>query len=102
MTNHTVTLPHRQLAAFCQKYHVRRLSLFGSVLRDDFGPDSDIDILIEFEEGQTVDLFTFADMQAELATLLGREVDLNTPGFLSRYFRQKVIDTAQVVYERAG
>jgi predicted nucleotidyltransferase len=76
------------------------LSLFGSVLRDDFGPDSDVDVLIEFEPGASVTYFDLADMKFELEDLIGREVDLLTPNALSQYFRQQVIDTAVALYER--
>ena len=87
------------LAAFCRRHYVRRLSLFGSALRDDFGPESDLDILVEFEPGHTPG-FAFFGMQDELSELFGRKVDLNTPAFLSRYFRQDVLESAQVQYEQ--
>jgi predicted nucleotidyltransferase len=96
-----ITIPVEEITAFCRKHHIRRLSLFGSVLRDDFNLDSDIDVLVEFETGHAPG-WEFVAMQDELSTILGRKVDLNTAGFLSRHFRQKVLDTAQVVYERAG
>jgi len=97
------TLPISQpaIAEFCERHHIRKLSLFGSVLRDDFRPDSDVDVLVEFEPGHTPDFFRYVDMQDELTEMLGRTVDLNTAGFLSRHFRQKVLKTAQVIYERA-
>lgn len=94
-----IAVPEQLIAAFCQRYHIRKLALFGSVLRDDFNPDSDVDVLIEFEPGKTVDFFTFSDMQDELSEMLGYVVDLNTPGFLSRYFRDQVVANAQVLYE---
>jgi len=97
-----IAIPDEQIADFCARHHIRRLALFGSVLRDDFNPDSDVDVVVEFEPGHTPDFFRFVDMQDELSELLGREVDLNTPAFLSRYFRQQVLDGAQVLYERAG
>ena len=87
------------LAAFCRRHHIRKLSLFGSALRDDFGPESDLDILVEFEQGHTLG-FAFFGMQDELSELFGRTVDLNTPAFLSRYFRQDVLRSAQVQYEQ--
>jgi predicted nucleotidyltransferase len=96
-----ITIPEVEIAAFCQRNHIQRLALFGSVLRDDFRPDSDIDVLAESEPGTKVG-YRFIDMQDELSAILGREVDLNTPAFLSRHFRQRVMETAQVVYERAG
>ena len=86
------------LETFCRRHHVHKLSLFGSALRDDFGPESDLDILV-FEPGHTPG-FAFFGMQDELSELFGRTVDLNTPAFLSRYFRQDILESAQVQYER--
>ena len=94
-----IAIPEQAIAEFCRRFHIRKLSLFGSVLSDDFRPDSDVDVLIEFEPGKTVDLFTFSDMQDELSAILGYEVDLNTPNFLSRYFRDQVMEQARVLYE---
>ena len=85
------------LAQFCRRNHIRKLALFGSVLRDDFRPDSDVDVLVEFEPGHVPGLAFFA-MQQELSELLGRRVDLSTPEFLSRYFRQQVLAEAQIQY----
>lgn len=85
------------VAELCRKHRIRRLSLFGSVLGSAFGPDSDVDVLIEFEPGRTPG-FGFFEIQDELSDLLGRKVDLNTPGFLSRYFRDKVMAEAEVLY----
>lgn len=93
-----IQLPKEQIADFCRRHHIRRLGLFGSVLTDHFRPDSDIDVLVEFEEGHTPGLAFFA-MEEELSNLIGRKVDLNTPGFLSRYFRSDVIHQMQVQYE---
>lgn len=97
--NARLNLPRHQPDAFCRRHHVRKLSLFGSVLREDFRPDSDIDVLVEFEPGHVPGFITLAGMQIELSEMLGRQVDLRTPATLSRYFRQKVLDTAQVQYE---
>lgn len=97
MTAH-IPLPMPQLRAFCTRYGVKRMALFGSVLREDFTAESDIDVLVEFEPDRIPDLLRFAAMEEELTLLLGRQVDLNTPNFLSRHFRQKVLDTAQVIY----
>jgi predicted nucleotidyltransferase len=97
-----VTIPKDEIAAFCQRHHIRRLSLFGSVLREDFGPDSDIDVLVEFEQGHTPGLITLAGMEIELSDMLGRQVDMRTPAELSRYFRQEVLDIAQVQYSGTG
>lgn len=97
-----IELPQDALVAFCERYHVRKLSLFGSVLHDDFGPGSDVDVLVEFEPGQTASFFTFAGMQTELSEMVGRAVDLHTPASLSRYFRDSVLRSAEVRYERTG
>jgi len=95
-----IPLPEDEISAFCRRHHIRRLALFGSVVRDDFGPDSDVDVLVQFEPGKTPG-WEFFDMQEELTGILGRRVDLNTPGFLSRYFRERVLAEAETVYERA-
>ena len=86
------------LADFCNRHRIRRLSLFGSVLRDDFRPGSDIDVLVEFEPGARVGYITFAGIQIELSELLGREVDLHTPNGLSRYLRDEILSEAEVAY----
>ncbi|HEX2093144.1 MAG TPA: nucleotidyltransferase family protein [Longimicrobiaceae bacterium] len=93
-----IDIPHERIADFCRKHHIRRLRLFGSVLRDDFSPDSDVDVLVEFEPGAIVGLITLAGMELELGEIIGRKVDLRTPNDLSRYFRQQVLDTATVLY----
>ena len=95
-----VEIPEQAVAEFCRQHRIRRLSLFGSILRDDFGPDSDIDVLVEFEPGTRVGL-RFFTMERELSQLLGRKVDLNTPGFLSKYFRDEVLAEAVVQYDAA-
>lgn len=89
-----------KIAEFCRKHHIRRLAFFGSVLRDDFRPDSDIDVLVEFEPEHVPGLAFFA-MQTELSEILGRKVDLNTPNFLSPYFRAQVEAEAEAQYEQA-
>lgn len=86
------------LARFCEKHHIRRLSLFGSQLKGTARPDSDIDLLVEFEPDHTPTLFTMAGMEIELTELLGRKVDLRTAGDLSRYFRDEVVRMARVQY----
>ena len=93
-----IAIPEDQIADFCRKHHIRKLSLFGSVLREDFHDNSDIDVLVEFEPDHIPDLLLFVEMQDELSQIVGREVDLNTAGFLSRHFRDKVVSTAQVIY----
>jgi uncharacterized protein len=88
------------IAAFCRRHHIRRLALFGSVVRADFGPHSDVDVLVEFEPGHTPGLAFFA-MQDELSDLIGRQVDLNTPAGLSPCFRDEALAEAKVLYESA-
>jgi hypothetical protein len=88
------------ITAFCQQNHIRRLSLFGSVVRDDFGPESDIDVLVEFEDGHTPGL-DFFRMEAELSRLLGRKVDLQTRKFLSADILKDALSEAVEVYEQA-
>jgi predicted nucleotidyltransferase len=98
--NARLSLDRDLIAEFCRRHHVRRLALFGSALRDDFGPDSDLDVLVEFEPGH-VPGFGFLAMQDELSALLNRQVDLNTPGFLNRHFREEVLAEAEVLYDAA-
>jgi hypothetical protein len=91
--------PQEKIVDFCKRHHIRKLALFGSFLRDDFGPESDIDVLVEFEPGQTVGFFKLFDLEEELSNLFGgRKVELNTPNSLSRYFRQEVLRSAEVQY----
>lgn len=97
-----VQLDQSKLAAFCQRHHIMRLSVFGSVLREDFRPESDIDILIEFLPGQTPSLLDLGGMQVELSQLLGHMVDLKTPGFMSPRVREHVMRHAQVQYDAAA
>jgi hypothetical protein len=88
------------IAEFCRKHNIRKLSFFGSVLREDFGPQSDIDVLVEFEQGAVVGLIRLAGIEIELSELFGRKVDLRTAADLSKYFRQEVIDSAELLYEK--
>ena len=99
MSKH-IDLPEKVIAEFCKRHHIRKLSLFGSVLRDDFGPHSDIDVLVEFEPGH-VPGFAFFDMQDELARMTGRPVDLSTPQCLSRYIRDRIVREAEIQYVAA-
>jgi hypothetical protein len=100
MAQPRIDLPERELAEFCRRNHIRRLAFFGSVLRDDFGPESDVDVLVEFEEHHVPGLRFFA-LQRELSDLFGRTVDLHTPQFLSPYFRDQVLKEADVRYAAA-
>ncbi len=95
--NTNLSIPKDEIADFCRRHHVRRLSLFGSVLTGEFRPDSDVDVLVEFEDGHTPGYAFFA-MEEELSGILDREVDLNTPNFLSRYIRERVLKEAEVQY----
>lgn len=95
-----IGIDHSSIAAFCRKYHIRKLAFFGSVLRDDFQPESDIDVLVEFEPGHVPGL-AFFTMEQELSEMLGRKVDLNTPQFISPSFRSQVQTEAVVQYEQA-
>ena len=97
-----IAIPKGQIAEFCRRHHICKLSLFGSVLRDDFRPDSDVDVLVEFEPKHIPGLIRFAGMELERSQLLGgRKVDLNTPQFLSPYFRDEVLEEAEVQYVQA-
>lgn len=98
MPNPRIAIPRETIALFCRQNGIRRLALFGSVLRDEFGPESDVDILIDFEPGYRVG-FGFVRLQDELSRILGRTVDLNTREDLSRYFRDDVAREAVTVYE---
>jgi len=92
-------IPRDKLAEFCKRHFIRKLSLFGSALHGTLRPDSDIDLLVEFEEGHTPGLFSIVKMEMELTEVLGRKVDLRTPQELSRYFRDEVMRDAQLAYQ---
>ena len=94
-------IPKEEIAKFCKKNHIRKLSLFGSALREDFTPESDIDVLVEFEPNARVGLIGLAGLELELSEILGRKVDLNTPGFISKYYRDAVLAEAMVQYDAA-
>ena len=96
-----ILVDREKIAEFCRRHHIRKLALFGSVLRDDFRPDSDVDVLVEFEPGASAGFLRLAAMELELSQLLGRRADLRTPPELSRYFRDHVIKTAEIQYAAA-
>jgi uncharacterized protein len=96
-----VELPAAAIAAFCERHHIGRLSLYGSILREDFGPESDVDMLVEFEPGRVPGLLGMAGLEEELTAMLGRKVDLRTPAELSRHFRDEVRREAQAQYVAA-
>ena len=100
MTRHGIEIPQERIEAFCRANSIRRLALFGSVLRGDFRPDSDVDVLVEFQPGVRVGL-ALIRMQDELSAILGRAVDLNTSGSLSKYFRADVLNEAESLYVAA-
>lgn len=97
MTTLNIDIPQEEITNFCREHHIRRLSLFGSVLRNDFSDDSDVDVLVEFEPGHTPGL-AFFSMQRELSSLMGRRVDLNTANDLDPSFRHLVLSESLVVY----
>ena len=98
MRIHGVEFDSEKIGEFCRRHGVRRLSVFGSILRDDFSADSDVDVLVEFHPGVRASLFDVGGMLMELRDMLGREVDLRTPRDLSRYFRDDVLAQAKPLY----
>jgi uncharacterized protein len=102
LTRARIKVPQTEIVPFCRRHHIRQLALFGSVLREDFRPESDIDVLVEFEPGHVPGLIRLASMELELSALLGgRKVDMNTPSCLSPYFRDEVLAEAEVFYAEA-
>jgi uncharacterized protein len=95
---HGVEIPDDKIADFCRRHGVKRLSLFGSILREDFGPESDVDVLVEFEEGVRIGLLGVARMELELSEMLGRSVDIRTAADLSPHFRDKVVRGARLLH----
>ena len=99
MTQLKIDIPKDEVADFCQRHHIRRMALFGSVLREDFRAESDVDVLVEFESGHVPGFIRLANMELELERFFsGRKVDLRTAEDLSRYFRAEVVATAVAVY----
>jgi predicted nucleotidyltransferase len=95
-----LVIPKEFLKEFCERNHIRKLSLFGSVLTPRFRPESDLDMLVEFDPSHVPGLITLAGMEIELSEKLGRKVDLRTAEDLSRYFRNEVVSSALPQYER--
>ncbi len=95
-----IEIPKDKISEFCKRNHIKKLSLFGSALRDDFNRNSDVDVIVEFEPEAHIGLIKLAALELELSKILGRNVDLNTPGFISGYYREKVLATADVQYDR--
>ena len=100
MTLHGIEIPRERIEAFCYANGIRRLAFFGSILHDDFRPESDVDVLVEFQPGVRVGL-AFIRIQDELSAILGHKVDLNTPASLSKYFRDEVLREAETLYVAA-
>ena len=98
MTYHGIDISKERLAEFCRQNHITKLSLFGSILREDFRPESDVDMLVEFEPGHRIGYIGISGLELKLTEMLGRKVDLRTPAELSRYFREEVVKTAEVQY----
>jgi len=99
--NKQILIQKDKVAKFCKKHHIQRLAIFGSALQNNFGPESDVDILVDFAPGRTPGFFKLFEMEDELSRLFGgRKVDLRTPQDLSRYFRDKVVEGAEVQYVR--
>ena len=97
MTTLSIDIPQERIRNFCREHHIRQLSLFGSVLRNDFSAESDVDMLVEFEPGHTPGL-AFFSLQRDLSELIGRQVDLNTANDLDPSFRRKVLGIGKVIY----
>ncbi|MFQ5780185.1 MAG: nucleotidyltransferase family protein [Nitrospiria bacterium] len=97
-----IVIPQNRITEFCRRHHIRRLALFGSVLRGDFRAESDVDVLVAFEPGVSVGFFKLYDLEQELSQILdGRKVEISTPKSLSRYFRDQVLAEAEVLYDQA-
>ena len=93
-----INIPKDRIEEFCKRHHIRKLSLFGSALRDDFSPESDLDILVEFDPAHIPGFIRLAGMEIELTEILGRKVDMRTAQDLSRYFRDEVLNSSKVQY----
>ena len=98
MSRAKIEIPKEKLAEFCRRHHIRKLSLFGSVLTESFTPESDVDVLVEFEPERTPGMLRMAGLELEISELLGRKVDLRTAAELSRYFREEVVGSGEIQY----
>ena len=101
MSTARIEIPKEKITEFCKRNHIRKLSLFGSVLHGNFRPESDIDLLVEFDPEHIPGFFKLAHMQRELSEIIGNKVDLRTPQELSKYFRDEVLSEAEVQYAEA-
>lgn len=100
MLDQNISIPEETIRDFCQRHKIKNLAFFGSILGSDFKPESDVDVLVQFEPGYTPG-FDFFSMQEELTQIIGRPVELHTPNFLSPHFRENVIKEAKVLYAAA-
>ena len=101
MATKGINLPNEKIAEFCKKHGIQKLALFGSALRSDFRPKSDLDILVTFYPEKRIGLIGLSALELELSEIIGRKVDLNTPGFLNKYYRAQVLSEAEVKYDAA-
>jgi len=101
MSKARIEIPQERLAEYCRKHRIRNLALFGSVLTDDFGPDSDVDVLVEFKVGTRIGMIRLARIESELSEIIGRRVDLNTLGFINKRYRSRVLMEKEVQYAEA-
>lgn len=101
MKKSQIDIAKAPIGEFCRLHGIQRLSLFGSVLTESFGPESDVDVLVEFKPGTRIGMIGLAGLELELSKIIGRKVDLNTPGFISRYFRERVFSERLVCYAEA-
>jgi len=98
--NPSIHIPKEKIAQYCRQHNIAKLAVFGSVLRDDFTADSDVDLLVVFEKGKEPGLISLAGMEIALSEIIGRKADLRTPEDLSIRFRNKVLTQAEVQYGR--
>ena len=96
----SINLPLKAICAFCERHPIKHLSLFGSALRGELGPESDIDLLVEYEPDARISYFDMAQQEIDLGRMVRRNVDLRTPHELSPHFRQQVIESAELIYEK--
>jgi predicted nucleotidyltransferase len=101
MSRLKINIPQDKIAEFCRRNHILKLSVFGSALREDFNAASDVDVLVELTPGARIGMIRLAAMEFEMSNLIGRKVDLNTPGFINSNFRQQIISDSEVQYEAA-
>lgn len=98
MKQKNIDMSKEEIAEFCKRHHIRRLALFGSVLDERFTAESDVDVLVEFEPGVKVGMIRLSGIEHELSRIIGRRVDMNTPGFISEYFREDIMAQAENHY----